>query len=108
MERRQDRRFSITLQAVTIADGKSYPTVINNVSMGGVGSSITTLVTADTSFQPSRDIEIIMELPNSEKVSLKCRIAWFLRPPSRENSLMMGLSILEASDSYTEWMAKFA
>ncbi len=107
MERRKHRRFFISLHATITVDGKNFEGVIGNVSEEGVASMITTVIKTDRTFSPHKHVTLAIELPDGEAIQLNCEIRWFLRSPSKDQSLMLGLHVPEPPQSYNDWLKKF-
>ena len=107
MEKRRHNRFFISLHAKVIADGKSFDGVIENVSDEGVASTITTHLKADQDFSPHKIVELSFQLPTGESINMNCEVRWFLRPSSNNSSVMLGLHVEDAPQSYKDWIHKY-
>lgn len=107
LEKRQRRRFAISLHAKVLIGGKTYEGVIGNVSEEGVGSTITTFIKTDKDFHPQKVIALTFQLPSGAAINLSCEVRWFLKPPENSSTLMLGLKILDPPAEYTEWLQKF-
>lgn len=74
------------------------------MSEEGAAYSLSTFIQTATDFVPEKIIEIIFKIPTGEPINLKCEIRWFLRPSEGENTLILGMKIMEAHPKYKEWI----
>ncbi|MBI4848751.1 MAG: PilZ domain-containing protein [Nitrospirae bacterium] len=107
LEKRQHRRFVISLHAKVLIGGKTYEGVIGNVSEEGVSSTITTFIKTDKDFHPQKVIALNFQLPSGVTINLSCEVRWFLKPSENSDNLMLGLKIIDPPAEYTEWQQKF-
>lgn len=105
--KRQHKRFVITLNAKVIIGDKSYEGVIGNVSEEGISSTITTYIKTDDQFTPHKNIRLVFDLPSGDNVNMDCEIRWYLRPREHGTNLIMGLYIVDPPSKYTEWINRF-
>jgi len=107
INKRQQKRFVITLHAKVTVGDEIYEGIIGNVSEEGISSTITTYIKTDDKFLPNKNIGLNFDLPSGDPVRLECEVRWFLKPSEKKKTLILGLYILDPPSQYKAWISKY-
>lgn len=104
MEKRRSERISVHFNADFVLAEKTYTGFITDVSLDGVGSSITSVIEIQTDFIPVKILELSFQFPPGKKIHLRAEVAWFTRSGGNITLLRLGLKIIEPSPAYNEFI----
>jgi hypothetical protein len=104
MERRHSERISIHLNAHIFSNGKTYSGFIENVSEEGIEYLTTFLTQAPKNFTPNKIITLSFQIPSGETINLYCEVKWLLRTSPHEDSLTLGMKIIDPPQEYEEFL----
>jgi hypothetical protein len=104
MEKRRHRRIKLNLNAKIISQGHAYAGLTENVSEGGLEYLITSSFEVTENFALKKNIDLLLQIPSGETLTLSCEVRWFLRPSVLNTTLTLGLKILNPPPPYKEFI----
>lgn len=85
-----------------------FEAIVGNVSEEGIGYTLTTFMRVEAEFAPRKEINLSIKIPSGDVLNLRCEIQWFLKQSEERGSLLMGMKIIDPSESYREWIQTMA
>ena len=104
MDKRQSNRVICNLNANIISGGKSCGGFIDNVSEDGIEYLITSAIKSSIDFVPEKMITLSFQTPSGKKVNLDCEVKWYLRTAPDDETMTLGMKILNPPATYHEFI----
>ena len=103
MQRRRSERIAVHLNATFILAGNIYQGFITNVSVDGIGISITSVVEIKTEFAPIKILELQFEIPSGDSIHLQAELVWFSRTGENSTQLNLGLKLIAPPPQFKDF-----
>lgn len=104
MAKRLSTRIPVSLMAKIISGGKTYPGFIHNVSEGGIGYLIESMIDAEKNFSPKKMIVLNLQIPSGENLDLNCEIVMYSKSSPDDKRLTIGMKIIDPPEKYKEFV----
>lgn len=104
MDKRLSNRIICNLNANIISGGTSCGGFIDNISEDGVEYLMTSAIKSAKDFIPERLITLNFQTPSGKMLYLDCEVKWYLRTAPDDETLTVGMKILDPPSEYQEFL----
>ncbi len=104
MDKRQTHRIECNINANIISGGKACGGFIDNISEDGIEYLLTSAIKSSVDFIPERIITLNFQTPSGKTLNLDCEVRWYLRTTPEDETLTVGMKILDPPSSYQEFL----
>jgi hypothetical protein len=102
-ERRSSRRRKVSLKAQRISGGEKQGMLIENISEHGI-RVVTNPSHTMARLVPGERVDIGLELPSGDSVTLHCTVRWAHEKVPPEEASSVGIEILDPPEKYVRFV----
>jgi hypothetical protein len=97
-------KIRVNLNSNIYSGGKTYAGIIEYISNEGMEYMISSSIKVSKDYTPPQKIQLNFLTPLGSALNLTCNVICFLRSESEDNTLTMGMKVLNPPQQYMEFL----